>query len=166
MDAELASLEQKLEQLISQHAAARARLLSQYTAAQAENQRLQERVDALESANRELNDKLGLTNRAAKGTIYRQIQEEILDSREQRGRTVLHVGECGWRGLCRQIQPEEAGCKQRAGKKGKAFHSFSGSLSRSCTVQVAWPGVRSMKLAIAALCPQKLLISMCAMFSA
>jgi general secretion pathway protein A len=40
---------------------------------------------------RHLNDKLGLTNRAAKGTIYRQIQEEILDSREQRGRTVLLI---------------------------------------------------------------------------
>ena len=38
---------------------------------------------------RHLNDKLGLTNRAAKGTIYRQIQEEILDSREQRGRTIV-----------------------------------------------------------------------------
>lgn len=40
---------------------------------------------------RHLNDKLGLTNRAAKGTIYRQIQEEILDSREQRGRTVVLI---------------------------------------------------------------------------
>jgi len=40
---------------------------------------------------RHLNDKLGLTNRAAKGTLYRQIQEEILDSREQRGRTVLLI---------------------------------------------------------------------------
>jgi general secretion pathway protein A len=40
---------------------------------------------------RHINDKLGLTNRAAKGTIYRQIQEEILDSREQRGRTVLLI---------------------------------------------------------------------------
>jgi type II secretory pathway predicted ATPase ExeA len=38
---------------------------------------------------RHLNDKLGLTNRSAKGTIYRQIQEEILDSREQRGRTIV-----------------------------------------------------------------------------
>ena len=60
MDAELASLEQKLEQLISLHAAAHARLNSQYAAARAESQRLQDKVDALEDANRELNDKLGL----------------------------------------------------------------------------------------------------------
>jgi type II secretory pathway predicted ATPase ExeA len=40
---------------------------------------------------RHLNDKLGLAKRAAKGTIYRQIQEEILDSREQRGRTIVLI---------------------------------------------------------------------------
>lgn len=71
MDAELASLEQKLEQLISQHSATRARLLSQYNATQAENQRLQERVDALESANRELNDKLGLVGSRLEALLAR-----------------------------------------------------------------------------------------------
>ena len=71
MDAELASLEQKLEQLISPHAATRARLLSQYNATQAENQRLQERVDALESANRELNDKLGLVGSRLEALLAR-----------------------------------------------------------------------------------------------
>ena len=60
MDAELASLELKLEQLISQHASQQARLMSHYADAAAENSRLKERVDALEAANRELTDKLGL----------------------------------------------------------------------------------------------------------
>lgn len=71
MDAELASLEQKLEQLISQHAAAQARLNSQYAAAQAESQRLQEKVDALEHANRELNDKLGLVGSRLEALLAR-----------------------------------------------------------------------------------------------
>lgn len=38
---------------------------------------------------RHINDKLGLLNRAGKAAVYRQIQQEILDSREQRGKTVL-----------------------------------------------------------------------------
>ena len=71
MDAELASLEQKLEQLISQHAAAQARLNSQYAAAQAESQRLQDKVDALEDANRELNDKLGLVGSRLEALLAR-----------------------------------------------------------------------------------------------
>lgn len=71
MDAELASLEQKLEQLISLHAAAQARLNSQYAAAQAESQRLQEKVDALEHANRELNDKLGLVGSRLEALLAR-----------------------------------------------------------------------------------------------
>lgn len=71
MDAELASLEQKLEQLISQHAAAQARLNSQHAAAQAESQRLQEKVDALEHANRELNDKLGLVGSRLEALLAR-----------------------------------------------------------------------------------------------
>ena len=71
MDAELASLEQKLELLISQHAAAQARLSSQYAAAQAESQRLQEKVDALEHANRELNDKLGLVGSRLEALLAR-----------------------------------------------------------------------------------------------
>lgn len=71
MDAELASLEQKLEQLISQHAAAQARLSSQHAAAQAESQRLQEKVDALEHANRELNDKLGLVGSRLEALLAR-----------------------------------------------------------------------------------------------
>jgi len=52
MDADLASLEQKLEQLLSRHAADHARLNSQYASALTEKRVLQERVDALESANR------------------------------------------------------------------------------------------------------------------
>ena len=71
MDAELASLEQKLEQLISLHAAAQARLNSQHAAAQAESQRLQEKVDALEHANRELNDKLGLVGSRLEALLAR-----------------------------------------------------------------------------------------------
>ena len=71
MDAELASLEQKLEQLISQHAAAQARLNSQYVVSQAESQRLQEKVDALEHANRELNDKLGLVGSRLEALLAR-----------------------------------------------------------------------------------------------
>ena len=71
MDAELASLEQKLEQLISLHAAAQARLNSQYAAAQAESQRLQDKVDALEHANRELNDKLGLVGSRLEALLAR-----------------------------------------------------------------------------------------------
>lgn len=40
---------------------------------------------------RHINDRLGLTNRASKAAIYDQIQQEILDSREQRGRTVVLI---------------------------------------------------------------------------
>jgi len=40
---------------------------------------------------RHINDRLGLPNRASKGSVYRQIQDEILDSREQRGRTVVLI---------------------------------------------------------------------------
>lgn len=40
---------------------------------------------------RHINDRLGLPNRASKAAVYGQIQNEILDSREQRGRTVLLV---------------------------------------------------------------------------
>lgn len=71
MDAELASLEHKLEQLIRQHAAAQARLSNQYAAAQAESQRLQEQVNALEHANRELNDKLGLVGSRLEALLAR-----------------------------------------------------------------------------------------------
>ncbi|MDD3329342.1 MAG: hypothetical protein PHW25_19870 [Zoogloea sp.] len=60
MDAELASLESKLEQLINRQAGAHARLADQLAATQAQNRALQEQINALESANRELNDKLGL----------------------------------------------------------------------------------------------------------
>lgn len=38
---------------------------------------------------RHLNAKLGLPSRASKSAIYSQIQQELLDSREQRGRTVV-----------------------------------------------------------------------------
>jgi general secretion pathway protein A len=38
-----------------------------------------------------LSDKLGLPNRASKGVVYRQIQQEILDSREQRGHTIIMI---------------------------------------------------------------------------
>ena len=71
MDAELASLEHKLEQLISQQAAERAKLMNHYAAAAGENRRLQERVDALESANRELNDKLGLVGMRLEALLAR-----------------------------------------------------------------------------------------------
>ena len=71
MDAELPSLEKKLEQLISQHAAAQARLNTQYAAAQAETQRLQEKVSDLEQANRELNDKLGLVGSRLEALLAR-----------------------------------------------------------------------------------------------
>jgi type II secretory pathway predicted ATPase ExeA len=40
---------------------------------------------------RHLNDKLGLTNRASKSTVYLQIQQEILDSKEQRGKTMVII---------------------------------------------------------------------------
>jgi len=40
---------------------------------------------------RHLNDRLGLVNRASKAALYDQIQEYILDSREQRGRTVVLI---------------------------------------------------------------------------
>jgi general secretion pathway protein A len=40
---------------------------------------------------RHINDKLGLTQRASKGVVYRQIQQELLDSREQRGKTVILI---------------------------------------------------------------------------
>lgn len=60
MDAELASLEHKLDQLLSRHASEQARINERYAVALTENSRLQERVNALENANRELTDKLGL----------------------------------------------------------------------------------------------------------
>ena len=71
MDAELASLEQKIELLLNRHANEKARLVSQHTAAVAESQRLQERVDALEAANRELNDKLGLVGTRLEAPLAR-----------------------------------------------------------------------------------------------
>jgi type II secretory pathway predicted ATPase ExeA len=40
---------------------------------------------------RHLNDKLGLPNRAGKGAVYLQIQQEILESRQQRGKTVVII---------------------------------------------------------------------------
>jgi len=40
---------------------------------------------------RHLNDRLGLRNRGTKSAVYTQLQQEILDSREQRGRTVFLV---------------------------------------------------------------------------
>ena len=40
---------------------------------------------------RHINDRLGLVNRASKAAVYGQIQEYILDSREQRGRTLLLI---------------------------------------------------------------------------
>ncbi len=71
MDAELASLEQKLEQLLSRHAAEQTRLNSQHASAVADNRRLQERVDALEMANRELTDKLGLVGSRLEALLAR-----------------------------------------------------------------------------------------------
>ncbi|GLT22273.1 hypothetical protein GCM10007933_17320 [Zoogloea oryzae] len=71
MDAELASLEQKLEQLINRHAEEQARLRSQHAAALADARSLQERVDALETANRELNDKLGLVGSRLEALLAR-----------------------------------------------------------------------------------------------
>lgn len=71
MDADLASLEQKLEQLLSRHAATQARLNSQYSSVQTENRTLKDRVDALESANRELNDKLGLVGSRLEALLAR-----------------------------------------------------------------------------------------------
>lgn len=71
MDAELASLEHKIELLISRHANEKARLVSQHAAAVAESLRLQERVDALEAANRELNDKLGLVGTRLEALLAR-----------------------------------------------------------------------------------------------
>ena len=53
------------------HAAAQARLNSQYAAARAESQRLQDKVDALEDANRELNDKLGLVGSRLEALLAR-----------------------------------------------------------------------------------------------
>lgn len=60
MDAELASLEQKLEQLISH-----------CTAARTENQRLRERVASLENTNQELNAKLGQVGRRLEDLLAR-----------------------------------------------------------------------------------------------
>jgi general secretion pathway protein A len=45
------------------------------------------RVDLL----RHINDKLGLENRASKSAIYAQIQRELLDSREQKGKTIVLI---------------------------------------------------------------------------
>lgn len=40
---------------------------------------------------RHINDKLGLVNRASKAMLYRQIQQELLDAKEQRGKTVVLI---------------------------------------------------------------------------
>jgi type II secretory pathway predicted ATPase ExeA len=40
---------------------------------------------------RHINDRLGLVNRASKAAVYGQIQEYILDSKEQRGRTLVLI---------------------------------------------------------------------------
>jgi type II secretory pathway predicted ATPase ExeA len=40
---------------------------------------------------RHLNDRMGLTRRASKAAVYEQLQTEILDSREQRGKTVVLI---------------------------------------------------------------------------
>jgi general secretion pathway protein A len=40
---------------------------------------------------RHLNDRFGLPHRASKATVYAQLQQEILDSKEQRGRTVVLI---------------------------------------------------------------------------
>jgi general secretion pathway protein A len=45
------------------------------------------RVDLL----RHINDRLGLPRRATKSAMYAQIQRELLDSREQKGRTVVLI---------------------------------------------------------------------------
>lgn len=60
MDAELASLEHKLEQLIRHYAAARA-----------ESRQLREQVTALEAANRELTDKVGLAGSRLEALLAR-----------------------------------------------------------------------------------------------
>lgn len=40
---------------------------------------------------RHINDRLGLTRRASKAAVYEQIQDELLSSREQRGKTVVLI---------------------------------------------------------------------------
>lgn len=40
---------------------------------------------------RHINDRLGLPNRASKAALYDQIQQRILDEREQRGRTLVLI---------------------------------------------------------------------------
>lgn len=40
---------------------------------------------------RHINERLGLTTRASKAALYAQIQQELLDSREQKGRTVVLI---------------------------------------------------------------------------
>jgi len=45
------------------------------------------RIDLL----RHINDKLGRPNRATKSAVYTQIQKELLESKEQRGKTVLLI---------------------------------------------------------------------------
>ena len=40
---------------------------------------------------RHINDKLGLKSRISKSVLYRQIQQEILDSREQQGKTIVLI---------------------------------------------------------------------------
>jgi type II secretory pathway predicted ATPase ExeA len=40
---------------------------------------------------RHINDKLGLPHRASKSAVYAQIQRELLDSREQKGKTVVLI---------------------------------------------------------------------------
>ncbi len=40
---------------------------------------------------RHLNERLGLTRRASKAVVYAQIQKEILDCKEQRGKTMVII---------------------------------------------------------------------------
>ncbi|MCE1185168.1 hypothetical protein [Zoogloea sp.] len=60
MDAEIASLEQKIELLISK-----------YAAAQAENRNLRDQIAALEAAQREINDRLGVASSRVEALIAR-----------------------------------------------------------------------------------------------
>ncbi len=60
MDAEIASLEQKIELLISK-----------YAAVQAENRNLRDQIAALEAAQREINDRLGVASSRVEALIAR-----------------------------------------------------------------------------------------------
>jgi len=40
---------------------------------------------------RHLNERMGLPRRASKATVYAQLQDEILDSKEQRGKTIVLI---------------------------------------------------------------------------